>query len=381
MRVLALRQALKPCNISVAATRDSQTAAARRINGRAVPSPRIDQPGVLPQSRSVTLQTGPVPMSPLDTLLSPVILFFLLGAIAALIRSDLAVPESVAKGLSLYLMAAIGLKGGVQVAGQGVGQEMLLVSLAGIILSFTIPFLAFFLLQKIGRLDRINAGAVSAHYGSVSIVTFVTASEALSRNGMAPAGYLVAVMALMETPAIVSGLLLAQSQNKQGIVASKARLWHDVFLNGSVVLLLGSFIIGMAIGEEKFKAVSPVFVTGFTGLLCLFLLDMGLIAVRRLRESRALTAKLLMLGVLLPLINGGIGLSAAYLIGLDPGTAAALAMLAASASYIAVPAAIRLALPNADPGIYLAMSLAVTFPFNILVGIPLFTALATRFVS
>jgi hypothetical protein len=320
-------------------------------------------------------------MSPLDTLLSPVILFFLLGAIAALIRSDLAVPESVAKGLSLYLMAAIGLKGGVQVAGQGVGQEMLLVSLAGIILSFTIPFLAFFLLQKIGRLDRINAGAVSAHYGSVSIVTFVTASEALSRNGMAPAGYLVAVMALMETPAIVSGLLLAQSQNKQGIVASKARLWHDVFLNGSVVLLLGSFIIGMAIGEEKFKAVSPVFVTGFTGLLCLFLLDMGLIAVRRLRESRALTAKLLMLGVLLPLINGGIGLSAAYLIGLDPGTAAALAMLAASASYIAVPAAIRLALPNADPGIYLAMSLAVTFPFNILVGIPLFTALATRFVS
>ncbi|MBU3993412.1 MAG: sodium-dependent bicarbonate transport family permease, partial [Alphaproteobacteria bacterium] len=236
-------------------------------------------------------------------------------------------------------------------------------------------------LQKIGRLDRINAGAVSAHYGSVSIVTFVTASEALSRNGMAPAGYLVAVMALMETPAIVSGLLLAQSQNKQGMVASKARLWHDVFLNGSVVLLLGSFIIGMAIGEEKFKAVSPVFVTGFTGLLCLFLLDMGLIAVRRLRESRALTAKLLMLGVLLPLINGGIGLSAAYLIGLDPGTAAALAMLAASASYIAVPAAIRLALPNADPGIYLAMSLAVTFPFNILVGIPLFTALATRFVS
>lgn len=315
-------------------------------------------------------------MPAIDTLLSPVILFFCLGATAALIRSDLAIPEAIAKGLSLYLMAAIGLKGGVQVASQGIGPEMFSVSLAGIALSFSIPFLAYGMLRWIGRLDRLNAGAVSAHYGSVSIVTYVTAVETLTRSGMPPAGYLVAVMALMETPAIVSGLLLARARGGQDPGKGKSRLWQEVFLNGSVVLLLGSFLIGVLIGEEKFAAISPVFVTGFTGLLCLFLLDMGLIAVRRLRESRALNLRLLALGIALPLVNGAIGLTVALVLGLPAGTATAFAMLAASASYIAVPAAIRLALPNADPGIYLSMSLAVTFPFNILIGIPLFSALA-----
>jgi hypothetical protein len=314
----------------------------------------------------------PVP----DALVSPVILFFVLGVLAAAVRSDLSVPEAMAKGLSLYLMAAIGLKGGVQVAETGLGGDLPAVALAGMGLSFTLPLLAFALLRSAGCLDRLNAAAVAAHYGSVSIVTFVTAADALARAGTPPAGYMVAVMALMETPAVISGLLLARGSTGAGAGGSgvdtrqRARLWREVFLNGSVVLLLGAFAIGLAVGKDRFAPVAPVFTTGFTGLLCLFMLDMGLIAMRRLRETRALTPRLVALGILLPVVNGGLGMGVAALLGLGPGTGAALAMLAASASYIAVPAAIRLALPDADPGIYLSLSLAVTFPFNILVSIP-----------
>lgn len=315
-----------------------------------------------------------------DTLLSPVILFFLLGVLAAAARSDLSVPEPLAKSLSLYLMAAIGLKGGVQVSQAGFSSEMAFVSLAGVALSFAFPVMAFALLRSLAGLNRLNAGAVAAHYGSVSLVTFVTASDALTRAGMAPAGYLVAVMALMETPAIISGLLLARGAGTAGSAAG-SKLWREVLLNGSVVLLLGAFLVGLAIGEQRFETISPVFVTGFTGLLCLFMLDMGLIAMRRLRESRALNWRLAAIALALPLVNGTIGLGVAMALGLDPGTGAAFALLAASASYIAVPAAIRLALPDADPGIYLSMSLAVTFPFNILAGIPLFTALAARLLG
>jgi len=310
-----------------------------------------------------------------ETLLSPVILFFVLGALAAAARSDLSVPEPLAKSLSLYLMAAIGLKGGVQVAQAGFSPQLLQVSAAGMALSFALPLLAFALLRTLARLDRLNAGAVAAHYGSVSIVTFVTASDALTRAGMAPAGYMVAVMALMETPAVITGLLLARGSGTLS-GGQRGKLLREVLLNGSVVLLLGSFLIGLAIGKERFDPIAPVFVTGFTGLLCLFLLDMGLIAMRRLRESRALNWPMVMLGIAIPVLNGAVGLGVAALLGLDPGTGAALAMLAASASYIAVPAAVRLALPDADPGIYLSMSLAVSFPFNILVGIPLMLQLA-----
>ena len=309
-------------------------------------------------------------MPAFETLLSPVILFFVLGAAAAAARSDLAVPEPLAKSLSLYLMAAIGLKGGVQVSQAGFTPQLFQVSITGIALSFALPILAFALLRGFARLDRLNAGAVAAHYGSVSIVTFVTASDALTRSGIPPAGYMVAVMAMMETPAVITGILLARGSGTV-TAGQRGKLLREVLLNGSVVLLLGAFLIGLLLGKDRFVPIAPVFVTGFTGLLCLFLLDMGLIAMRRLRESRALSGRLVMLGLALPLINGATGLGAAALLGLDPGTGAALAMLTASASYIAVPAAVRLALPDADPGIYLSMSLAVTFPFNILLGIPL----------
>lgn len=319
-------------------------------------------------------------MGSVDILFSPVILFFVLGVLAAAVRSDLAIPEAMAKSMSLFLMAAIGLKGGVQVASAGLSSSMLAASAAGLVLSFTLPFLAFFVLRGFGRLDNLNAGAVAAHYGSVSVVTFATASEVLTRSGLPPAGYMVAVLALMETPAIVSGLLLAQRGQAKEARAG-GHLWREVFFNGSVVLLLGSFAIGSIIGKENYDPIAPMFTGLWSGVLCLFLLDMGLIAVRRLRESRAVTIRLASLAVALPLVNGCIGAMVGALIGLDVGSATALAILAASASYIAVPAAMRLALPKADAGLYLSMSLAITFPFNIVVGIPTFIGMSVALES
>lgn len=302
---------------------------------------------------------------------SPVILFFLLGLLASALRSDLAIPEAIAKGMSLYLMAAIGLKGGVAVAKSGVNAEVAAALLAGLALSFAIPILAYAALRSFGRLDQINAGAVAAHYGSVSVVTFVTANELLGASGLVVAGFMVAVLAVMETPAILSGLMLAR-RGTTSDSQSKGELLREVFLNASVVLLLGSFAIGLIAGPKGYAEVQPFFESGFKGVLCLFLLDMGLIAARRLIDARALNLRLAMLAIAFPVVNGTLGVVIGNLIDLDAATAAAMGVLCASASYIAVPAAMRLALPQADPGIYLTMSLSITFPFNILIGISLF---------
>lgn len=312
------------------------------------------------------------------TLLSPVLLFFVLGVGAALARSDLAIPESIAKGLALYLMAAIGLKGGHEVAAAGLDGMMLATAGAGIALSALLPVLAYVAFRGLGRLGGLDAGAVAAHYGSVSVVTFVTALDVLAQRGTPAAGFLVGVMALMETPAIVTGLLLARrSAGPRPDPGAPAGLWHEVLLNGSVVLLVGSFVIGLLADPKGHEAVAPFFIAPFRGVLCLFLLDMGILAARRLREARALTWPLVALGLALPVVQGAIGAVIGAAIGLDTGTTAAFATLCASASYIAVPAAIRLALPEANPGLYLGLSLGVTFPFNLTVGIPLYTAMAT----
>ncbi len=289
----------------------------------------------------------------IETLLSPVILFFLLGAMASFARSDLSIPEAIAKGMSLYLMAAIGLKGGVEVAEAGFSADLVAAALAGLALSFLIPVGAFFALRGFGRLDAVNAAAVAAHYGSVSVVTFVTGAEFLTTNAMGAAGYMVAVLALMETPAIIVGLFLASHYGEKSPGSpnqSRSELLRETLLNGSVVLLTGSFLIGLIIAKDGFAPIAPFFESGFRGILCLFLLDMGLVAARRLREARSLTLRLTFLAILFPLVNGTIGALLGALIGLDTGSAAALAILAASASYIAVPAAMRLALPQADLG-------------------------------
>jgi len=315
-----------------------------------------------------------------DALLQPVVLFFLLGALAALARSDLAIPEAVAKGISLYLMMSIGLRGGGEVAESGFTHDMLLAGGAGLALSFLLPLPAFWLLRTLGKLDRTNAAAVAAHYGSVSVVTFATGSEILRQAGMAPAGFMVGVLAVMETPAIISGLLLARTAGKDSL-APRGGLLHETFLNGSVILLLGSFLIGLIDGKEGLKAVAPMFDVPFRGMLCIFLLDMGLIAARRLMDRRALTLRTVLLALALPVMNGSFGVVLGTALGLDPGSAAALGILAGSASYIAVPAVMRLALPAADPGLYLGMSLAVTFPFNLTLGIAFYGWLAALLAS
>ena len=315
----------------------------------------------------------------IDTLTSPIILFFALGMLAGFARSDLAIPEAMAKAMAIYLMAAIGLKGGVEVSKSGFTDALLIAGAAGMALSFLLPFPAFGLLRSIGKLGRTDAAAVAAHYGSVSLVTFITANEMLKAAGLPAAGFMVAVLALMETPAIISSLLLArrgENPATMGGSSGTSRLWHDVLLNASVVLLVGAFVIGMVAGEAGFAPVAPVFEGGYKGVLCLFLLDMGLIASRRLRETRAITSRLVLLALLLPLLNGLVGVVIGTALGLDPGTAALLGVLTASASYIAVPAAMRLALPEADPSIYLSMSLGITFPFNIVVNIALIASVA-----
>jgi len=314
----------------------------------------------------------------LSTLFSPVILFFVLGALAGLARSDLSIPEQIGKGLSLYLMAAIGLKGGVGVAEAGRDPLMLPTAAAGILLSFLLPVVAFGLLRTAGRLSALDAGAIAAFYGSVSVVTFVTGVAVLSEDGVGPVGWMVAVMALKETPGIVAGLLLArgslghlpQRANLEGV--GQHSIWREVLLNGPVVLLVGSFAIGLVVGKPGYQPVDPFFDGIFRGVLCLFLLEMGLMASRRLREARTLTPTLAGLAVLIPVLNAGIGLGTAALLGLSGDTATAFVILCASASYIAAPAALSLALPRANIALGLAMSLAITFPFNILVGIPLY---------
>jgi hypothetical protein len=318
--------------------------------------------------------------STLQTFTSPVVLFFVLGLLAAFARSDLAIPEALAKGMSLYLMAAIGLKGGVAVSKSGIDGTVLAALGAGIVASFLMPFIAYAALKGFAKLDRLNAGAVAAHYGSVSVVTFVTAVEILEFQSKPPGGYMVAVMAAMETPAILTGLLLARGMGSKNGQSTGAML-HEVFFNASVVLLLGAFVIGMIGGEDGFSEVSPFFEAGFKGVLCLFLLDMGLIAARRLMDNRSITWRLAVLAIALPLLNGALGTALGAAIGLDVGSSAALGVLCASASYIAVPAAMRLALPEADPGIYLTMSLSITFPFNILINIGLLSTLASALVG
>jgi hypothetical protein len=321
----------------------------------------------------------------LSTILSPIILFFLLGLVSALLRSQMTVPEAFAKGLAIYLMMAIGLKGGVEMSKNPLTAEVLMVFAAGIFLSFVIPLIAYQLLKLTTKLNTIDAAAAAAHYGSISIVTFVAATEAIKISGIGSSGHLVALAALMETPAIISALLLARKSNiaKQPIAGSEAgELMREVLLNASVVVLIGALLIGWVVGETEFAKVSPFFVTPFQGVLCLFLLDMGLAAGRGLRNGwRQLDFMTVLFGLYMPLVSATLAATICFMIGMPAGDAALFITLSASASYIAVPAAMRLALPEAKPSIYLTLSLGITFPFNVTLGIPLYMAMAEFIAS
>ena len=307
----------------------------------------------------------------LATFASPPVLFFILGLAAAFIRSDLKFPEAFAKGLSLFLIMAIGFKGGAEMARASLG-DIVPVLLAGIVLSASLPVLSFGLLRVTTALPRVDMAAIAAHYGSISIVTFIAATDAARLLDLPGDGAMVAVAAAMEAPAILTGLLLAGAAGRTGGLKLVEPL-----TNGSIVLLLGAFVIGWVSGDAGMTAVSPLFVDAFRGVLCLFLLDMGLIAGRGLVEhGRRMKPGVVLHGLYMPLLSAGVALGVAALIGLTPGNGALLMTLAASASYIAVPAAMRLALPDARPAMSLTLSLGITFPFNLLLGIPLYFTLA-----
>ncbi|MDE4173378.1 sodium-dependent bicarbonate transport family permease [Phaeobacter sp. PT47_59] len=309
-------------------------------------------------------------------LLVPTILFFALGLAAAFARSDLSIPSGAAKFMSIYLLLAIGFKGGASLAQHGLSPDLFATLAAGVLLSFVIPFVAFGLLKVMTRLNTLNAAALAGHYGSISIVTFVTATSLLELGGIAYEGYMVAVAAAMEVPAILSALWLAHRRGGEQQDTPKG-LWRDLLANGSIVLLVGAFTIGAITGEDGLATISPFIIGPFTGILCLFLLDMGLAAGRSLISNRGqLTPGLFAFGVTMPVIGALMALALARLTGLSDGGSFLFMVLAASASYIAVPAAMRIALPRAEPGIYLSMSLGVTFPFNITVGLPLYLWLA-----
>jgi len=317
---------------------------------------------------------------------SPPLLFFFLGCAAVVVRSDLEIPNQIAKFLSIYLLFAIGFKGGVALSESDLDGGVLLCLLAAMVLSAAIPVYTFFLLRK--RLPTADAAAIAATYGSVSAVTFVTAAGYLDIKGIEWSGYLVAAMALMESPAIVTGILLYNKFGNQTRAGTETFSWkqllNESLFNASVFLILGSMLIGWISGPAGMQQLQPLVKDLFLGLLCLFLLDMGIVAARRLRDFQQsgdprLTTQqfkpMLIAALLFPLLNAGIGLGIALLLDLPEGNALLFVVLAASASYIAVPAAMRLALPEANPATYLTMSLAITFPFNLLVGIPAYHAM------
>lgn len=308
---------------------------------------------------------------------SPPVLFFFLGALAAFVKSNLRVPKAITKLLSLYLLWAIGFRGGVELLHGGTGTDVLMSLGLAILMAVTTPVYTYFILRR--KLDAPNAAALSATYGSISAVTFMTACTVLDSKGIAHGGHMVAAMALMESPAIVIAVMLLRLTTREPTSVPGARagipwgkLLHEAFLNGPVLVLLGSLAIGIATGDEGYAAFKPLCTDLFSGVLVFFLLDLGLVAARRSRALREQGAFLTSFSILLPLGNAALAIALARVCGLSPGNAVLLAVLGASGSYIAVPAAMRLVIPKANPGLYISMPLAVTFPFNIAIGIPLY---------
>lgn len=288
-----------------------------------------------------------------------------------MIRSDLEIPSAIYQGLSIYLLFAIGLKGGVSLsktpASELVGPVFLTLALGALT-----PLSAFLLLRKFGRLGRTDGAATAAHYGSVSAVTFVASIEAARAAGMLSDGYMPALVAVLEIPGIIVGLLLARKSDGGGI----GKAFHEVITGKSIFLMMGGMVIGAVCGADKIAGVAPFFIAPFKGALCLFLLELGMVAANRMGDLRIAGWRLNVSGCVLPLVHGCLATAAAVWIGMSPGDAAVFGAMVGSASYIAAPAAVRIALPEASPGIYLTMSLGVTFPFNLALGIPIFLKLA-----
>lgn len=314
--------------------------------------------------------------------LDPAILFFVFGMAAGLLKSNLDIPQPISRFLSLYLLMALGLKGGFALAKSGFNAEVAITLGAALALAFAIPALAYYLLRRF--LNGFDAAAVAATYGSVSAVTFITAVQHLDNLGVAYGGHMAAAMALMESPAIVMAVVLANYVRRQSaagampVPGTLRRVLHESLTDGAQLLLLGAMAIGIASGAAGEAVMKPFSVDLFKGMLAFFLLDMGLQAARNMGGLRGQSAWLLVYAVLAPLVHAGLALLLGWGLAMSVGNTALLMVLAASASYIAVPAVVRQTIPEANPSLYFGMSLGLTFPLNILLGIPVYTEVARR---
>jgi hypothetical protein len=337
----------------------------------------------------------------LHNLLDPAILFFLVGVVAGLLRSNLEIPPPISRFLSMYLLMALGLKGGFALAESGLNAQVAAGLGLAVVMAILVPLLGFTLLRR--WVSGFDAAALAATYGSVSAVTFITATGHLDKLGISYGGHMAAAMALMESPAIVLAVLLANRLRQRAVVPAGVltfgvgvgagsaalagppaggphtdwrKLLHESFTDGSQLLLLGAMVVGLLTGEPGHQAMQPFSGDLFKGMLAFFLLDMGLMAARNLPGLRGRSPVLLAYGVFAPLLHAALAWALARSAGLPPGDTALLMTLAASASYIAVPAVVRYAIPEANPSLYFGLSLGLTFPLNLVVGIPLYAQVA-----
>ncbi|MDP1715036.1 MAG: sodium-dependent bicarbonate transport family permease [Anaerolineales bacterium] len=315
-----------------------------------------------------------------SNLLTPMVLCYVLGLIAGRLGSDLRIPNQLYESITIYLLLAIGFKGGVEIAQTGLA-SLLLPGLFSVTLGIMIPLYVYPLLRRLGRLSRADSASIAAHYGSVSAVTFAAALTMLETLHIPYNGFMNALLALMESPAIIVGVILAGRaqtlENKSETAAIDWRfLLREALLSKSVLLLLGGLAIGVLSGENGMKATQAFFVAPFKGVLSLFLLELGISTAERLNDLRRAGVFLTAFGIILPIFNGALGVGTGWLAGLNLGGATLLGVLAASASYIAAPAAMRVAVPSANPSLSLTAVLGVTFPFNITLGLPLYLGMA-----
>ena len=314
----------------------------------------------------------------LSNFTSPVVLAFVLGIASKFVKSDLEFPRPLYQSISIYLLLAIGLKGGVELSKTSFA-VFLSPAIATIALGVLTPISAFLIIRYIRRLDLSNSAGLAAHYGSVSMVTFLVAISFMQDKGMEPEGYMPTLLALLEIPGIIVALMIPVMASKNR--SSIGRALHEVITGSSIFLLIGGVIIGFIAGPVKFTAVEPFFVNGFQGALFLFLLELGMTTASRLRDLKKVGAFIIFFGIFVPILHSVPAIFLGYWAGLSTAGITVLATMVSSASYIAAPAAVRIALPKASPSIYLTASLGITFPFNITLGIPLYYYLTVLFTG
>ena len=319
----------------------------------------------------------------MNILLDPTILFFIFGIFAGLVKSNLEIPQPISRFLSLYLLMALGLKGGFALNKSGFTPEIAISLGLAITLAIAIPLLGYNLLKY--KLDKLDAAAIAATYGSISAVTFITTTLVLDQSGISYGGHMAAAMALMESPAIIIAIILANRirQQRSGNTSSHTslgKILHESFTDGGQLLLLGALVVGLISGDSGHKVMAPFSIDLFKGLLAFFLLDMGLLAAKSLGELKGKPSVTLAYAFIAPPTHAMIALSLCHVFHISLGDTILLMILAASASYIAVPAVLRHAMPEVSPAIYMGMSLGITFPLNIILGIPIYSAIAKYFV-